>query len=138
MWPWVLPFTGVIRSRQAERVKTPGLDIRPGAGDTGDMRFSLPYARAGQTVGLLGGSFDPPHAGHVHITREALKRFGLDQVWWLVSPGNPLKDKGPASMERRLAAAATIMQHPRVKVTDIEDPLGTRYTAATLERLLQL
>jgi nicotinate-nucleotide adenylyltransferase len=47
---------------------------------------------------VLGGSFDPPHAGHVHITREALKRFRLDRVWWLVSPGNPLKPRGPAAL----------------------------------------
>jgi len=95
----------------------------------------FPVARAGQAVGLLGGSFDPPHAGHAHITREALKRFGLDQVWWLVSPGNPLKQKGPAPMARRLAAARAVMDHPRVQMTDIETRIGTRYTAATLKRL---
>ncbi|HAR54427.1 MAG TPA: nicotinic acid mononucleotide adenylyltransferase, partial [Roseovarius nubinhibens] len=65
----------------------------------------LPPSRPGQTIGLLGGSFDPPHEGHAHITREALKRFGLDRVWWLVSPGNPLKAEGPAPMARRMAAA---------------------------------
>ena len=54
------------------------------------MGLGLPYARPNQVIGLLGGSFDPAHAGHVHITREALKRFGLDHVWWLVTPGNPL------------------------------------------------
>jgi len=95
----------------------------------------FPVAQAGQAVGLLGGSFDPPHAGHAHITREALKRFGLDQVWWLVSPGNPLKQKGPAPMARRLAAARAVMDHPRVQMTDIETRIGTRYTAATLKRL---
>ena len=99
------------------------------------MGPGFPYARAGQVIGLLGGSFDPAHAGHVHITREALKRFGLDRVWWLVSPGNPLKAKGPASMPDRLARANKIMQHPRVLVTDIEAKLGTRYTAATLAKL---
>ena len=55
-----------------------------------------PRLRAGQRIGLLGGSFDPPHAGHVHISRWALKAFGLDRVWWLVSPGNPLKADAPA------------------------------------------
>ena len=59
-------------------------------------QYSLPMTRPGQVIGLLGGSFDPPHAGHAHISREALKRFGLDRVWWLVSPGNPLKSRGPA------------------------------------------
>ncbi len=99
------------------------------------MRTGFPYARAGQTIGLLGGSFDPAHGGHVHITREALKRFGLDRVWWLVSPGNPLKHEGPAPLERRMAAARKLMQHPRVVVSDIETRLGTRYTAQTLAAL---
>lgn len=89
-------------------------------------------------IGLLGGSFDPPHAGHAHITREALKRLGLDRVWWLVSPGNPLKAEGPAPLPRRMEAAERVMRHPRVVVTDIEARLGTRFTAGTLERLLAL
>jgi nicotinate-nucleotide adenylyltransferase len=92
----------------------------------------------GQTIGLFGGSFDPPHAGHVHVSREALKRFGLDRVWWLVSPGNPLKLNGPAALDRRMAAARAIVDHPRIGVTDIEAQLGTRYTAETLERLIAL
>lgn len=94
-----------------------------------------PVARAGQSVGLLGGSFDPPHDGHVHITREALKHFDLDRLWWLVSPGNPLKARGPAPLEDRLVAARTIMSHPRVTITDIETRLGTRFTAATVRGL---
>jgi len=88
-----------------------------------------------QTVGLLGGSFDPPHAGHVHITKQALKRFGLDRVWWLVSPGNPLKADAPASLERRVAASRAIMQHPKVVISDIEAHIGTRYTADTIKAL---
>ncbi|WP_116132538.1 nicotinate-nucleotide adenylyltransferase [Tropicimonas sp. IMCC34043] len=102
------------------------------------MRHALPHAGPGQAIGLLGGSFDPPHAGHVHITREALKRFGLDRVWWLVSPGNPLKANGPAPIERRLAAARSLVSHPRVTVTDIEARIGTRYTAHTLTVLREL
>ncbi|MCX7645865.1 MAG: nicotinate-nucleotide adenylyltransferase [Rhodobacteraceae bacterium] len=102
------------------------------------MRAGFPRAVPGQAVGLLGGSFDPPHAGHVHITREALKRFGLDRVWWLVSPGNPLKREGPAPLARRMAAARAAMRHPRVEVTDIEARIGTRYTAETLARLVRL
>lgn len=99
------------------------------------MRQGFPLARAGQTIGLLGGSFDPAHQGHVHITREALKRFDLDRVWWLVSPGNPLKRNGPAPMAKRMARARSVMQHPRVEITDIEAHLGTRYTAQTVRRL---
>ncbi|WP_040607686.1 nicotinate-nucleotide adenylyltransferase [Oceanicola sp. S124] len=92
-------------------------------------------ARPGQRIGLLGGSFDPPHEGHVHITLEALKRFGLDRVWWLVSPGNPLKSDGPAPLADRMQAARALMRHPRVDVTDIEARLGTRYTARSLRAL---
>lgn len=99
------------------------------------QRQGAPYARAGQVVGLLGGSFDPAHEGHVHITKAALERFGLDAVWWLVSPGNPLKENGPAPMGERLAAARAAMQHPDVTVTDIEDRLGTRYTSQTIAAL---
>lgn len=88
-------------------------------------------------IGLLGGSFDPPHAGHVHITREALKRFGLDAVWWLVSPGNPLKPQGPAPLAERMAAARAIMKHPRVRISDFEARSGTRYTARTLRLVLR-
>lgn len=95
----------------------------------------MPHARPGQRIGLLGGSFDPPHAGHVHITKWALKAFGLDRVWWLVSPGNPLKADAPADLGRRMAAARAIMVHPRVEVTDLEARLGTRHTAATLAAL---
>jgi len=92
-------------------------------------------ARAGQRIGLLGGSFDPAHGGHVHITREALRRLGLDAVWWLVSPANPLKRRPPAPLALRLAAARGLMRHPRVRVTDLESRLGTRTTRATLAAL---
>ncbi|UWQ02573.1 nicotinate-nucleotide adenylyltransferase [Aliiroseovarius crassostreae] len=102
------------------------------------MRHALPYAAPGQVIGLLGGSFDPAHDGHVHITREALKRFGLDRVWWLVSPGNPLKKHGPAPMDDRLRHAREVMVHPRVEVTDLERRTGTRYTAETLAALQRL
>jgi nicotinate-nucleotide adenylyltransferase len=102
------------------------------------MRHQIPYASHGQTVGLLGGSFDPPHGGHVHISRQALRRFRLDRVWWLVSPGNPLKPKGPADLTRRMAACRRLVTHPRIQVSDIEARFGTTYTAQTLTRLLPL
>ena len=95
-------------------------------------------AFAGMTIGLLGGSFDPAHEGHANLTREALKRLGLDRIWWLVSPGNPLKPNPPAPMADRLARARAVMDHPRVVVSDIEARLGTRYTAETLRRLMAL
>ena len=99
------------------------------------MKTGDPVARAGQVIGLLGGSFDPAHEGHVHITLQALKRFGLNRVWWLVTPGNPLKSRGPAPLDLRLKRAKRLMQHPRVSVTDIEARLNTRYTAETLQAL---
>ncbi len=99
------------------------------------MRAGFPVARKGMVIGLLGGSFDPAHGGHVHITREALKRMGLDRVWWLVSPGNPLKQRGPAPLADRMARARSVMRDPRVTVSDIEARLGTRYTAETLKAL---
>jgi nicotinate-nucleotide adenylyltransferase len=99
------------------------------------MRSGFPIATKGMVIGLLGGSFDPAHEGHAHITREALKRMGLDQVWWLVTPGNPLKARQPAPMADRLARATAVMRHPRVKITALEADLGTRATADTLARL---
>jgi nicotinate-nucleotide adenylyltransferase len=99
------------------------------------MRQGFPVATKGMTIGLLGGSFDPAHEGHVHITREALKRMGLDQVWWLVTPGNPLKARQPAPMPDRMARARAVMRDPRVKITALEARLGTRATADTIDRL---
>lgn len=120
-------------------------DVSRGAGQIAAMTdhphslkpVRLPLTTAGQRIGLLGGSFDPAHGGHLHITREALKRFDLDQIWWLVSPGNPLKARGPAPLAKRMARARQVMVHPRVVVSDIEDQLGTRYTAQTLRALME-
>ena len=99
------------------------------------MRQGFPIATRGMVIGLLGGSFDPAHAGHAHITLEALRRFGLDRVWWLVSPGNPLKPVQPAPMADRIARAKRVINDPRVVISDVEARLGTRYTAATLKAL---
>lgn len=90
----------------------------------------------GLRIGLLGGSFNPAHEGHLHISLEALKRFDLDRVWWLVSPQNPLKSRaGMAPFAQRLAGARRLARHPRILVSDLEARLGTRYTADTLTRL---
>lgn len=70
----------------------------------GARSVRTPLTTPGLRVGLLGGSFDPPHEGHVHITRWALTALRLDRVWWMVSPGNPLKPNGPAELDRRMAA----------------------------------
>jgi len=88
----------------------------------------------GRTVALYGGSFNPAHEGHVHVARECLNRLGVDAVWFLVSPGNPLKDAGyMADFEkRRSSIAAFVAGHPRMIVSDIEVRLGTRYSADTI------
>jgi len=93
----------------------------------------LPVCAAGQKIGLLGGSFNPPHLAHRAVSLFAMKRLGLDAIWWLVTPGNPLKDaRDLPPLAERLAAAKTVAHHPRVKVTDIEAEIGTRYTYDTV------
>lgn len=89
-------------------------------------------------IGLLGGSFDPAHEGHVNITEAALRAFRLDRVWWLVSPGNPLKARGPAPMADRIARARRLLTDPRIVVTDLEQRLGTRMTADTITGLTRI
>jgi nicotinate-nucleotide adenylyltransferase len=102
---------------------------------TADCR--LPSSVPGMTVGLFGGSFDPPHQGHVEVSMEALRSLRLDRVWWLVSPQNPLKPNAPSSdLCRRIAAARALIRSPRIKVTGIEAALRTNYTAETLRRLM--
>ncbi len=88
-------------------------------------------------IGLLGGSFNPAHEGHLHISRAALRALRLDEVWWMVSPQNPLKPtEGMAELDRRVGAATDMAAHEkRIHVTDIECRFGTRYTADTLKRL---
>ena len=90
----------------------------------------------GRKIGLLGGSFNPAHEGHRHISLLALKRLGLHEVWWLVSPQNPLKPSaGMAAFETRLAAAKGVARDRRFRVSDLERRLGSRYTADTVARL---
>ncbi len=92
--------------------------------------------RRRRRIGLLGGSFNPAHAGHRHVALSALRRLALDEVWWLVSPQNPLKPMaGMATQADRIASAEAVARHPRIRVTGIEEVLGTRYTADTLTML---
>jgi len=97
------------------------------------------YARPGYLkIGLLGGSFNPAHAGHRQISLTALKRLGLDQVWWLVTPQNPLKSSShPPAAGLRVRQALKIADHPKIKITKIEEKLGLHYSADTLKALLQ-
>lgn len=87
----------------------------------------------GQAIGLFGGSFNPAHEAHRALSLEALKRLRLDEVWWLVSPLNPLKPaQGMASLADRLSAAKRATRHPRLRVSDLERVLGTRYSLDTI------
>lgn len=91
-----------------------------------------------ELTGLLGGSFNPAHGGHRRITLFAINALGLDEAWWLVSPGNPLKPKaGMAPLKARLLAARRQARRTRIVPTAIEQQLGTRYTADTLARLVR-
>jgi nicotinate-nucleotide adenylyltransferase len=96
----------------------------------------LPPHAPGLRIGLFGGTFDPPHEAHLAAALLALKRLRLDFVWWLVTPGNPLKDKRTlSSLAERLAAARRLARHPRIRVTGFEADLGVRYTHETVRYL---
>ncbi len=119
-------MSSLLRSKLPPRVTAPGRRCC-----AGKEVLSRPRA-----IGLLGGSFNPAHAGHRHISEIALKRLRLDELWWLVSPQNPLKPvAGMAPFAERLAGARAIARHPRIRVTGIEADLRTSYTAETLRRL---
>ena len=98
----------------------------------------FPSVEPGLTIGLLGGSFDPPHEGHVHITKLALKIFNLSKIWWLVCPENPIKSVTPSDLNSRFLASKKIMKHPSVVITDLERKFKTKYTFQTLIKLKKL
>jgi nicotinate-nucleotide adenylyltransferase len=89
-------------------------------------------------IGLFGGTFDPPHAAHLGASLLAMKRLQLDRIWWLVTPGNPLKDtRGLQPLEQRIAAARALARHPRIDVSGVEAVINTRYTYDTLAFLVR-
>jgi nicotinate-nucleotide adenylyltransferase len=101
-------------------------------------RLVLPPHAPGMRIGLFGGTFDPPHAAHLGASLLAMKRLKLDRMWWLVTPGNPLKDtRGLQPLEQRLKAARTLAQHPRIDVTGLEAVINTRYTYDTIAYLIR-
>ena len=96
----------------------------------------LPPFGAGARIGLLGGSFNPPHVGHLLASRLALTRLGLNKVWWLATPGNPLKSSADlAALHLRLAASQALVDDPRIVVTGVESEIGSTYTLDTLRYL---
>lgn len=93
----------------------------------------MPHVEPGMRVGLFGGSFNPPHEGHLLVIETAIRRLGLDQLWWIVTPGNPLKDtSGLPPLADRIAWSQAINRDPRVKVTAFEASYRVRFTADTL------
>jgi nicotinate-nucleotide adenylyltransferase len=97
---------------------------------------AIPFHTDGMRIGLLGGSFNPPHAAHRAISQYAIKRLQLDRVWWLVTPGNPLKHNGALhDLAERAAAARRMADDPRIDVSCLEAVIGTRYTADTIAYL---
>lgn len=97
--------------------------------------LGLPPIVPGLRIGLLGGSFDPPHMGHVHLSHWAFRILKLDRIVWLISPQNPLKSSSPASLPRRLHQALELAKHPHIWVSDIERQIGSIYTVATIQFL---
>jgi nicotinate-nucleotide adenylyltransferase len=96
----------------------------------------LPPHAAGQTIGLFGGTFNPPHAGHRQASLFALRRLGLDQIWWMVTPGNPLKENGATPpLAERMRKAANVAAHPQIMVSGAEAGFRTRYTADLIQIL---
>ncbi len=96
----------------------------------------IPLHSNGMRIGLLGGSFNPPHVAHRAISLFAIKRLKLDRVWWLVTPGNPLKDDAALhNLDERAQAARRMANDPRIDVSCLESVIGTRYTADTVDYL---
>ena len=102
-----------------------------------DPRYlRMPHTERGLVVGLFGGSFNPPHQGHALVAEIAIRRLGLDQLWWMVTPGNPLKSRNHlAPLAERIALSEAIATDPHIKVTAFEQSIGISYTANTLARV---
>jgi nicotinate-nucleotide adenylyltransferase len=100
-------------------------------------RVTLPLHTPGMRIGLFGGSFNPPHEAHRAVSLLAMKKLQLDRLWWLVTPGNPLKDtRGLPLLDERIAQAAALADHPRIDVTGFEAVIGTKYSCDTIRFIL--
>jgi nicotinate-nucleotide adenylyltransferase len=110
--------------------------LKPASGASQSVSQAIPLYTNGMRVGLLGGSFNPPHLAHRAISLFAIKRLKLDRVWWLVTPGNPLKQHGALhDLDERVEAARRIASDPRIDVSCLESVIGTRYTVDTISYL---
>ena len=99
--------------------------------------LKIPHVENGMSVGLFGGSFNPPHDGHVHVVETAMKRLQLDRVWWMVSPGNPLKNNDDLPpLSERIEASRSLIDHPRVDVSGLEASLSVIYSADLVRELI--
>lgn len=130
-----LPGTppGVLQGGRALPGSLQGGRTLPGSLQSGR---ALPAWAPGLRIGLFGGSFNPPHEGHRLASLVAMRRIGLDRVWWIVTPGNPLKrHEGLPDLDTRIAAARAVAHHPRIAVTGLEAGIGMRYTVDTIRYL---
>ena len=110
--------------------------LKPAQGAPHSAAQAIPFHTRGMRVGLLGGSFNPPHAAHRAISLFAIKRLQLDRVWWLLTPGNPLKDTGRLrDLGERAEAAREVADDPRIDISCLEAVIGTRYTVDTIMQL---
>ncbi len=104
----------------------------------GTLYPRMPLALPGQRIGLMGGSFNPPHEGHAVCALTALNRLKLDQLWWMVTPGNPLKSGAALpGLKERMAASRAFARSPAIKITGFEAELGSPYTYATIRFVTQ-
>jgi nicotinate-nucleotide adenylyltransferase len=121
---------------ESEQTRHPGQALKAASVASQSLAHDIPVYTNGMRIGLLGGSFNPPHLAHRAISLFAIKRLKLDRVWWLVTPGNPLKDNGALhELEERAQAARRMAADPRIDVTCLESVIGTRYTVDTITYL---
>lgn len=97
----------------------------------------MPHVEKSNIVGLFGGSFNPPHTGHLLVAKIAIRRLQLDQLWWMVTPGNPLKDcTHLPSLEKRMRLSFALIDHPKIRITGFERAIGSQVSVDTISHIL--
>ncbi|WP_375634603.1 MULTISPECIES: nicotinate-nucleotide adenylyltransferase [unclassified Bartonella] len=97
----------------------------------------MPHVERSNVVGLFGGSFNPPHAGHLLVAKIAIRRLHLDQLWWMITPGNPLKDCTQLlSLEERMQLSFKLIDHPKIRLTGFEQAIGSKVSVDTIFHIL--